>query len=62
MPNIKLVKSSKIPNSFKTNLIKGKFDIDKDEISENFEISFELPEYAISSGLECTFYNQPLQG
>lgn len=44
MPNIKLVKSSKIPNSFKTNLIKGKFDIDKDEISENFEISFEFPE------------------
>jgi ABC-type Mn2+/Zn2+ transport system ATPase subunit len=43
MPSIKLIKSSSIPNTFKVNFVKGKFDIDKSEISEEFNIDFEFP-------------------
>lgn len=44
MPNIKLIKSSKIPNTFKTNYVKGRFDINKDVVTEEFSINFEFPE------------------
>jgi len=43
MQNIKLIKKSKIPNTFKTQFVKNKFDIDKEEIVETFELEFDFP-------------------
>lgn len=43
MPNIKLIKSSKIANTYRTAFVKSKFDIEKETIEEHFDLDFEFP-------------------
>jgi ABC-type glutathione transport system ATPase component len=44
MPNINILKSNPVEDTYRNNYVKSKFDIDKMEISENFDINFEFPE------------------
>lgn len=44
MSSFNIIKTSKVSNSFRTNVIKGMFEIDKNEISEQFVGEINLPE------------------
>ena len=44
MSSFNIIKTSKVSNSFRANVIKGMFEIDKNEISEQFVGEIILPE------------------
>lgn len=44
MSSFNIIKTSKVSNSFRANVIKGMFEIDKNEISEQFVGEINLPE------------------
>ena len=51
MPSAKFVVSSKIQKSFRTEKIKGMFDVDKDEIKKEFDVDIPIEDKSWSIGL-----------
>jgi len=44
MQNIKLVKESEVPNSFRNSFVRGKFDFNDKKVKETFDVDIDIPE------------------